>query len=65
MKGNRAFKFALVEFVKELLKPTWKDGQITKEDYKTIVKKIKKNKPKGVCSFCVSLSIVFSYLFIL
>ncbi|KAL2657335.1 hypothetical protein AAZX31_04G195400 [Glycine max] len=40
MKGNRAFKFALVEFVKELLKPTWKDGQITKEDYKTIVKKV-------------------------
>ncbi|XP_027368913.1 zinc finger CCCH domain-containing protein 55-like isoform X2 [Abrus precatorius] len=40
MKGIRAFKFALVEFVKELLKPTWKDGRITKEDYKTIVKKV-------------------------
>lgn len=40
MKGIRAFKFALVEFVKELLKPTWKEGQITKEDYKTIVKKV-------------------------
>ncbi|KAL2638904.1 hypothetical protein AAZV13_06G139100 [Glycine max] len=40
MKGSRAFKFALVEFVKELLKPTWKDGQITKDDYKTIVKKV-------------------------
>lgn len=40
MKGSRAFKFALVEFVKELLKPAWKDGQITKEDYKTIVKKV-------------------------
>ncbi|RDX91346.1 Zinc finger CCCH domain-containing protein 38, partial [Mucuna pruriens] len=40
MKGSRAFKFALVEFVKELLKPTWKEGQITKEDYKTIVKKV-------------------------
>ncbi|KAK7316969.1 hypothetical protein RJT34_00813 [Clitoria ternatea] len=40
MKGIRGFKFALVEFVKELLKPTWKEGQITKEDYKTIVKKV-------------------------
>ncbi|XP_004502920.1 zinc finger CCCH domain-containing protein 38-like [Cicer arietinum] len=40
MKGIRAFKFALAEFVKELLKPTWKEGQITKEDYKTIVKKV-------------------------
>lgn len=39
MKGTRAFKFALVEFFKEFLKPTWRDGQITKEDYKTIVKK--------------------------
>ncbi|RDX62282.1 Zinc finger CCCH domain-containing protein 38, partial [Mucuna pruriens] len=40
MKGVRAFKFSLVEFVKELLKPTWKDGKITKEDYKAIVKKV-------------------------
>jgi len=40
LKGIRAFKFALVEFVKELLKPTWKEGQITKDDYKTIVKKV-------------------------
>ncbi|PON82211.1 Zinc finger, CCCH-type [Trema orientale] len=39
-KGVRAFKFALVEFVKELLKPTWKDGQIGKDAYKTIVKKV-------------------------
>ncbi|KAF3440677.1 hypothetical protein FNV43_RR18961 [Rhamnella rubrinervis] len=40
MKGTRAFKFALVEFVKELLKPTWKEGQISKDSYKTIVKKV-------------------------
>ncbi|KAK7318458.1 hypothetical protein RJT34_03160 [Clitoria ternatea] len=40
VKGIRAFKFSLVEFVKELLKPTWKDGRITKEDYKAIVKKV-------------------------
>lgn len=40
VKGIRAFKFALVEFVKELLKPTWKEGQISKDAYKTIVKKV-------------------------
>lgn len=40
VKGSRAFKFALVEFVKDLLKPTWKDGQINKDAYKTIVKKV-------------------------
>lgn len=39
-KGIRAFKFALVEFVKELLKPTWKEGHINKDVYKTIVKKV-------------------------
>ncbi|XP_024017747.1 zinc finger CCCH domain-containing protein 38 [Morus notabilis] len=39
-KGSRAFKFALVEFVKELLKPTWKEGQIDKDAYKNIVKKV-------------------------
>ncbi|XVF58761.1 hypothetical protein PTKIN_Ptkin07bG0092400 [Pterospermum kingtungense] len=39
-KGIRAFKFALVEFVKDLLKPTWKEGQISKESYKNIVKKV-------------------------
>ncbi|KAJ1405061.1 Zinc finger, CCCH-type [Sesbania bispinosa] len=40
VKGIRAFKFSLVEYIKELLKPTWKEGQITKEDYKAIVKKV-------------------------
>lgn len=39
-KAIRAFKFALAEFVKELLKPTWKEGQINKEAHKTIVKKV-------------------------
>ncbi|XP_039062844.1 zinc finger CCCH domain-containing protein 38-like isoform X4 [Hibiscus syriacus] len=39
-KGIRAFKFALVEFVKDLLKPTWKEGHIGKEAYKNIVKKV-------------------------
>lgn len=40
VKGLRAFKFALVEYVKELLKPSWKEGQINKDAYKTIVKKV-------------------------
>ncbi|KAK3007470.1 hypothetical protein RJ639_013399 [Escallonia herrerae] len=39
-KGIRAFKFALAEFVKELLKPTYKDSQISKDAFKTIVKKV-------------------------
>lgn len=39
-KGTRAFKFALAEIVKEILTPTWKEGQMSKEDYKTIVKKV-------------------------
>ncbi|XP_010245822.1 PREDICTED: zinc finger CCCH domain-containing protein 55 [Nelumbo nucifera] len=39
-KGMRMFKFALVEFVKEILKPTWKEGQMSKEAHKTIVKKV-------------------------
>ncbi|WVZ22630.1 hypothetical protein V8G54_001174 [Vigna mungo] len=40
VKGIQAFKFELVEFVKELLDPAWKCGKIKKEDYKTIVKKV-------------------------
>lgn len=39
-KVLRAFKFALADFVKELLKPKWKESQINKETYKTIVKKV-------------------------
>lgn len=39
-KSFRAFKFALAEFVKELLCPTWKEGHINKEAYKTIVKNV-------------------------
>ncbi|KAF8404381.1 hypothetical protein HHK36_009264 [Tetracentron sinense] len=39
-KGMRTFKFALVEFVKEILKPTWREGQISKEAHKIIVKKV-------------------------
>ncbi|KAK4773524.1 hypothetical protein SAY87_028543 [Trapa incisa] len=39
-KSMRAFRFALAEFAKELLKPSWKDGLVGKEAYKTIVKKV-------------------------
>ncbi|ONK65885.1 uncharacterized protein A4U43_C06F1980 [Asparagus officinalis] len=38
-KGMRMFKCALVEFVKEVLKPSWKEGHLSKEAHKTIVKK--------------------------
>ncbi|KAJ4868071.1 Zinc finger CCCH domain-containing protein 38 [Raphanus sativus] len=36
----RTFKFALVEIVKELLKPAWKEGKMKKDGYKNIVKKV-------------------------
>eukprot|EP00262_Sarcandra_glabra_P018297 TRINITY_DN650_c0_g3_i1.p1 TRINITY_DN650_c0_g3~~TRINITY_DN650_c0_g3_i1.p1 ORF type:complete len:767 (-),score=148.36 TRINITY_DN650_c0_g3_i1:237-2417(-) len=39
-KGMRMFKFALVELVKEILKPAWKEGHISKEAHNTIVKKV-------------------------
>ncbi|KAK1435539.1 hypothetical protein QVD17_01305 [Tagetes erecta] len=39
-KAMRAFKNALVEFVKEILKPTWKEGKMSRDVYKTIVKKV-------------------------
>ena len=39
-KGMRMFKCALVEFVKDVLKPSWKEGHLSKEAHKTIVKKV-------------------------
>lgn len=39
-KSLRAFKFALVDFVKELLSPTWKKQKIDKDSYKKIVEKV-------------------------
>lgn len=39
-KGIRLFKCALVEFVKDILKPHWKEGLLSKEVHKTIVKKV-------------------------
>ncbi|KAF6163627.1 hypothetical protein GIB67_036087, partial [Kingdonia uniflora] len=40
LKGMRMFKSALVEFVKEALKPKWKEGQMGRDTHKTIVKKV-------------------------
>ncbi|KQJ94984.1 zinc finger CCCH domain-containing protein 55 [Brachypodium distachyon] len=39
-KALKLFKLALADFVKEALKPTWKEGQMTREVHKTIVKKV-------------------------
>uniref|UniRef100_A0ACD6AJ92 Uncharacterized protein n=1 Tax=Avena sativa TaxID=4498 RepID=A0ACD6AJ92_AVESA len=39
-KALKMFKLALADFVKETLKPTWKEGQMTREVHKTIVKKV-------------------------
>ncbi|XP_019174343.1 PREDICTED: zinc finger CCCH domain-containing protein 55-like isoform X1 [Ipomoea nil] len=39
-KAIRLFKNALIEFVKEILKPTWKEGRMSREVHKTIVKKV-------------------------
>ncbi|PIN10876.1 hypothetical protein CDL12_16525 [Handroanthus impetiginosus] len=39
-KGMRIFKNSLIEFVKDILKPTWKEGRMSREVHKTIVKKV-------------------------
>ncbi|XP_072954069.1 zinc finger CCCH domain-containing protein 55-like [Typha angustifolia] len=39
-KGIKMFKCALIEFVKDILKPAWKEGHLSKEAHKTIVKKV-------------------------
>ncbi|KAI3716938.1 hypothetical protein L1987_68179 [Smallanthus sonchifolius] len=38
-KSLRHFRAALIEFVKELVKPTWHDGKLSKDTHKLIVKK--------------------------
>lgn len=38
-KAVRQFRVALIEFVKELLKPKWREGQISKETHNKIVRK--------------------------
>ncbi|CAH9147236.1 unnamed protein product [Cuscuta epithymum] len=39
-KVTRLFKIALIELVKEILKPKWKEGRMSREVHKTIVKKV-------------------------
>ncbi|KAG8046428.1 hypothetical protein GUJ93_ZPchr0008g13006 [Zizania palustris] len=39
-KALKMFKLALADFVKDALKPTWKEGQLSRELHKTIVKKV-------------------------
>lgn len=39
-KAMRLFKNALIEFVKEILKPIWKEGKMSREVHKTVVKKV-------------------------
>ncbi|XP_010258014.1 PREDICTED: serine/arginine repetitive matrix protein 2-like [Nelumbo nucifera] len=38
-RSMRLFKIALANFVKEVLKPSWRQGNMSKEAFKTIVKK--------------------------
>ncbi|KAI0527351.1 hypothetical protein KFK09_002951 [Dendrobium nobile] len=39
-KGIRMFKIALAEFVKEVIKPVWKEGRLSKAAHNTVVKKV-------------------------
>lgn len=39
-KGIRLFKFALVNFVKDILRPIWKEGRLSRDTHKIIVKKV-------------------------
>lgn len=39
LKALRHFRAALVDFVKELVKPTWREGHMSKDAHKFIVKK--------------------------
>ncbi|KAD3069260.1 hypothetical protein E3N88_37140 [Mikania micrantha] len=38
-KSLRHFRAALIEFVKDLVKPTWRDGKLSKNAHKLVVKK--------------------------
>ncbi|EPS64428.1 hypothetical protein M569_10352, partial [Genlisea aurea] len=39
-KSLRLFKNSLIDLVKDLLKPTWKEGRMSREVHKTVVKKV-------------------------
>lgn len=47
-KEMKAFRVALIEFVKELVKPFWHEGRLTKDAHKKVVKK---SVEKVICSF--------------
>ncbi|KAJ0617963.1 putative Set2 Rpb1 interacting domain-containing protein [Helianthus annuus] len=38
-RSMKLFKIALADFVKEVLKPSWRQGNMSKEAFKTIIKK--------------------------
>ena len=38
-RSMKLFKIAIADFVKEVLKPSWRQGNMSKEDIKTIVGK--------------------------
>ncbi|KAL6281448.1 hypothetical protein ACE6H2_018329 [Prunus campanulata] len=38
-RSTRLFKIAIADFVKEILKPSWRQGNMSKEAFKTFVKK--------------------------
>ncbi|XP_062116749.1 uncharacterized protein LOC133830715 [Humulus lupulus] len=38
-KSSKPFKIAIADFVKDVLKPSWRQGNMSKEAFKTIVKK--------------------------
>ncbi|XP_065635960.1 zinc finger CCCH domain-containing protein 38-like [Quercus suber] len=38
-RSMKLFKIAVADFVKEVLKPSWRQGNMSKEAFKTIVKK--------------------------
>ncbi|XP_011623975.1 uncharacterized protein LOC18435787 isoform X1 [Amborella trichopoda] len=38
-RAMKLFRIALAEFVKDILKPSWREGNMSKEAFKTIVKK--------------------------
>ncbi|XP_076949455.1 uncharacterized protein LOC143622097 [Bidens hawaiensis] len=39
-KATRLFKIGLAEFVKDMLKPKWREGKMSRDDHKTVVKKV-------------------------
>lgn len=55
-RSMKLFKIALAEFVKEVLKPSWRQGNMSKEAFKTIVKKTVEKVSGGMPSHQVPKS---------